>query len=279
MNSPKPEWLKVNLPSGEGYFSLVKLLKQNNLHTVCQEANCPNIAECFSKKTATFMILGDKCTRNCKYCDVERGVPSEPDLGEPKRVAKAVKKLELHYIVITSVTRDDLEDGGAGIFAETIKEIKKEDSNCIIEVLIPDFKGDEKALRKVIEANPHIINHNIEVVKRVFPEARPQGDYQRSLDLLKRVKSSGVKTKSGLMVGLGESKEEIFETLKDLCSVTDILTIGQYLQPSKEHLTVVKYYTPEEFKDFKEKGEQMGFEHVESGPLVRSSYHAKEYGV
>ena len=264
------------MPSGNGYFELVRLLKQSSLHTVCQEANCPNIAECFGKKTATFLILGDTCTRDCKYCDVAHGVPKPVDAGEGARIARAVKALGLKYVVITSVTRDDLPDGGADMFAKAVLEIRIIDPDCKIEVLIPDFKGDKKALKKVLDSHPTILNHNIEVVKRLFSAARPQGDYGRSLDLLKTAKKCSV-TKSGFMVGLGETQEEIIETMEDLAPFVDVLTIGQYLQPTSDHLPVAKYYAPEEFKGFKEMGEQMGFSHVESGPLVRSSYHAGEY--
>jgi lipoic acid synthetase len=278
MNSPKPDWLRVSLPSGQEYFEVAKLLKRGNLHTVCQEANCPNIAECFGRRTATFMILGDTCTRSCGYCNVRHGRPRAVDSEEPKRVARAVRELGLRYAVVTSVTRDDLDDGGAGVFAETIREIRIHDPECRIEVLIPDLGGDGRALQKVTDAKPDIINHNIEVVERLFPAARPQGDYQRSLNLLKEAKKCSV-TKSGFMLGLGETGEEVVKTMEDLCSVTNILTIGQYLQPTRDHLPVVRYYTPKEFDEFKEIGEGMGFRHVESGPLVRSSYHAREYGI
>lgn len=277
MSSPKPKWLSVKLPSGDEYFGLRKLIKQNQLHTVCQEANCPNIAECYGNRTATFMILGDVCTRNCKYCNVVHGEPSALDLGEPARVARAVSELGLHYIVVTSVTRDDLDDGGASVFARTIEAIREVNPDCSVEVLIPDFDGDEEALQTVLDARPDVLNHNIEVVKRLFKEVRPHGDYETSLNLLKRAK--GTVTKSGFMVGLGESKEEVLETMKDLCSVTDVLTIGQYLQPTSAHYPVVKYYKPSEFDEFKEIGLEMGLKHVEAGPLVRSSYHAKNYGV
>lgn len=275
MSSPKPDWLRVGMPSGEGYSELVGLLRRNGLHTVCQEANCTNIAECFDKRTATFMILGDTCVRACRYCNVAHGAPKPVDPNEGKRVARAVKELGLRHVVVTSVTRDDLDDGGAGMFAATIREIRLASPGCRIEVLIPDFGGDKDALQKVLDARSDVIGHNMEVVRRLFPMARAAGDYRRSLDLLKGC--SGCTVKSGFMVGLGETREEVFETMEDLCSVTDILTIGQYLQPTKLHLPVARYYTPEEFKEFKECGERMGFKHVESGPLVRSSYHASEY--
>lgn len=279
MSSPKrkPEWLRVELPSGRGYFELVDLLKRHGLHTVCQEAGCPNIADCFSRRTATFMILGDMCTRDCKYCGVKHGRPVSADGQEPERVADAVEKLGLKYAVVTSVTRDDLDDGGASVFARTIEAIRERVPGCRVEVLIPDFRGDEEALRTVLDARPDVLNHNVEVVRRLFPEARPQGDYERSLNLLKRAR--GCVTKSGFMVGLGETGEEVKGAMGDLCGVADILTIGQYLRPSLNHLPVERYYAPEEFEGFKELGLEMGFRHVESGPLVRSSYHAQEYGV
>ncbi len=273
----KPEWLKVRLPSGDGYFSMVRMLKENGLHTVCQEAHCPNIAECFGRKTATFMILGDTCTRNCAYCDVKHGRPDAPDTEEPSRIARAVKELGLRYVVITSVARDDLEDGGASMFARTIEGIRELNPDCKTEVLIPDFQGDEKALQKVLDARPDMLNHNIEVVRRLFPMMRAHGDYDRSLGVLEKAKECSV-TKSGFMVGLGETKQEIIDTMEDLCSVTDILTIGQYLRPSEEHARVFRYYTPGEFEELKQAGLDMGFRHVESGPLVRSSYHAGDYG-
>ncbi|MBN2518121.1 MAG: lipoyl synthase [Candidatus Altiarchaeota archaeon] len=279
MNSiSKPSWLRVPLPGGEEYFRLARLLRDSNLHTVCQEANCPNIGHCFSRRTATFMISGDVCTRNCRYCDVKHGIPSNLDLVEPRRVARAVRQLDLHYVVVTSVTRDDLHDGGAGAFARTIEEIRLLNPDCRVEVLIPDFNGDKSALQTVLDARPDVLNHNIEVVKRLFPIARIGGDYERSLNLLKAAKNHAV-TKSGFMVGLGETLDEIGQTMEDLCSVADILTIGQYLKPSKDHMDVIRYYTPGEFKEFKEIGLNMGFKHIESGPLVRSSYHAHEYGI
>ena len=269
--------MDIRLPSGEGYFNLVRLLRENNLHTVCQEANCPNIAECFGKRTATFMILGDTCTRNCAYCGVKHGRPSDVDSGEPSRIARAVWELGLRYVVITSVTRDDLEDGGASMFARTIGEIRRLNPGCKVEVLIPDFQGNEKALEKVLQARPDVLNHNIEVVKRLFPLMRAQGDYKRSLEVLKKARGCSI-TKSGFMVGLGETKEEIISTMEDLCGLADILTIGQYLRPSEGHARVFRYYTPDEFEELKQAGLEMGFRHVEAGPLVRSSYHAEDYG-
>lgn len=277
-SSSKPAWLQVDLPSGDEYFRIRKLVKDQGLHTVCQEAFCPNIADCFSRGTATFMILGDTCTRNCAYCSVTHGVPQPLDENEPERVARAVREMSLDYVVITSVTRDDLDDGGAEIFARTVLEIRKPCPSCKIEVLIPDFQGNEESLRKVLDAGSHIINHNLEVVRRLYPIARAQGDYDRSLDVLRKI--NGVTTKSGLMIGLGETNGEVFETLGDLYDAgVEIVTIGQYLQPSREHLPVEKYYTPKDFEHFKNVAYDIGFRHVESGPLVRSSYHAQEYGI
>ncbi|MBN2517952.1 MAG: lipoyl synthase [Candidatus Altiarchaeota archaeon] len=278
MRNSKPDWLRVDLPTGKDYLRLKNLLSANGLHTVCQEANCPNIGDCFSRGTATFMMLGDTCTRNCRYCNVAHGEPETLDLDEPMRVARAVRDLHLDYVVITSVTRDDLPDGGAGVFARTIEEIKKSKPDCKIEVLIPDFKGDEESLRKVIDARPHIINHNLETVRRLYPTMRAQGDYERSLGVLRNVCS--VTAKSGLMLGLGETGEEVVDSLNDLHEAgVRIVTLGQYLQPSLDHASVKKYYHPKEFEKFKEIAYDIGFDHVESGPLVRSSYHAREYGL
>jgi len=284
-----PDWLKVGIPSGKKYHRITSLLASSRLHTICEEAKCPNIAECFSKGTATFLILGNICTRNCTYCSVktclragthrQEGIPLEIDLNEPERVARLVKKLNLNYVVITSVTRDDLSDGGAGIFAQTIQEIKNLSSETKIEVLIPDFKGKRDLLKKVIDARPYALAHNLETAERLFSAVRPQGDYSRSLNLLKEAKeiNPNIFTKSGIMVGMGEVKEEIIEVMKDLREVgCDIFTIGQYLQPSLNHLPIHKYYTPEEFKEFQRAGEELDFLHIESGPLVRSSYHAAE---
>jgi len=274
-----PDWLKVKLGGGDGFGKVKTLLKESKLHTICQEAKCPNIAECFGCGTAVFLILGDTCTRNCRYCNVKHGNPLNLNPDEPGDVADSVKKLKLKYVVVTSVTRDDLKDGGANVFYRTVKEIKKKNQNCKIEVLIPDFKGNVNSLKQVIEAEPDVINHNIEVVENLFLLIRPEGDYHRSLKLLKNIKqfSKSIKSKSGFMVGIGETKDEIFQTMVDLRNVgVDFLTIGQYLQPSKNHVPIVKYYTPEEFLDFKKKALNIGFLHVESGPLVRSSYHAEQ---
>ena len=274
-----PDWLKVKIGGGENFAKIKSMLRSAKLHTICEEAKCPNIAECFGCGTAVFLILGDTCTRNCRYCNVKHGTPLPLNPNEPKDVADSVKKLGLKYAVITSVTRDDLKDGGASVFYEAVKEIKKLNNNCRVEVLIPDFKGDKKALRTVIDAKPDVINHNIEVVEKLFPEIRPQGNYKTSLELLKNIKkiNKNMKTKSGFMLGFGESKEQIIKTMQDLRKVSvDFLTIGQYLQPTREHFDIKKYYTPEEFNEFKKIAMDLGFVHVESGPLVRSSYHAEK---
>ena len=256
-----------------------KQLRKAKLHTICEEAKCPNQAECFGNGVATFLILGDICTRDCRYCHVTHGKPLSLNPDEPIDVAKSVYELGLNYVVITSVTRDDLHDGGASVYNDTIKQIKRINPGCCVEVLIPDFKGDFAALNHVLEASPTVLNHNIEVVKELFPSIRPQGDYNRSLNVLKQSKSSYPKipTKSGFMVGLGESVDQIEKLLSDLKNAqVDMLTIGQYLQPTKNHAPIKKYYTPEEFNQLKEKALALGFSHVESGPLVRSSYHAEQ---
>lgn len=273
----KPSWLKVKIPCGRNFAKLNNTIKNNNLNTVCHSAKCPNIAECFGNGTATFMILGDKCTRGCIYCNIERGNPCKVDEEEPKRVADAVRKLGLKYAVITSVTRDDLKDGGADIFFKTVNEIRKSNDKTKIELLIPDLKGDEQSLKKIIEAKPDVLGHNIEAAENLFKKLRPLGSYQLSLKLLKNIKKINPKqkTKSGLMVGLGETTEEAIKTMRDLRnSEADFLTIGQYLQPRKELAEVKKFYSPEEFDKFKKVGAKMGFEHIEAGPLVRSSYRA-----
>lgn len=276
-NLRKPSWLKVKANFGSVYTEVKTLLNQLNLHTVCQEASCPNIGECFSARTATFIILGNRCTRNCRFCNVNSGRPLPPDCEEPARVAEAVEKLNLRFAVITSVTRDDLADGGAGIFAQTIAGIEKLPSGCLVEVLIPDFGGNRDSLDIVIKARPDVVAHNIETVPELYSIVRPEADYQRSLDVLKHVSENGkgIIVKSGIMIGLGESMKQIERVLHDVASVRcRIFTIGQYLAPSKEHLAVQKFYTPDEFKELKTIGEQMGIAHVESGPLVRSSYMA-----
>jgi len=274
-----PDWLKVDIPGGESYVRVKSMLRNAKLHTICEEAKCPNIAECFGSGTAVFLILGDTCTRNCKYCNVKHGEPLVLDPDEPRNVAESVKQLDLKYAVITSVTRDDLVDGGASVFAQTVKEIKNLDNNIRVEVLIPDFKGSRETLKTVVDAGPDVVNHNIEVVEMLFPMIRPEGDYKTSLSVLENVKEikKDMLTKSGFMVGLGENKDQIVKTMRDLRGVdVDFLTIGQYLQPTKEHAEIKKYYTPYEFNDLKRLATWLGFRHVESGPLVRSSYHAEK---
>jgi lipoyl synthase len=273
-----PDWLKVRIGGGENYSKVKTILRSAKLHTICEEAKCPNIAECFGNGTAVFLILGNICTRNCRYCNVTHGTPNPVNPNEPRDIAESVKTLNLSYVVITSVTRDDLKDGGASVFYETIQEIKRVNDASKIEALIPDFRGDKKAIQKVVNAAPDVINHNIEVVEDLFPHIRPQGNYQRSLDVLKTIKTkeNRIPTKSGFMVGLGENIEQILTTMHDLRDAdVDYLTIGQYLQPTRNHAEVNKYYLPEEFVELKNTALQLGFLHVESGPLVRSSYHAQ----
>jgi lipoic acid synthetase len=279
LSGAKPPWIKAKAPAGENYAQVRALVNRLELHTVCQSAHCPNIGECWHARTATFMILGNTCTRNCRFCAVDSGCPAPVDPNEPERVAQAVGTLGLRHAVITSVTRDDLPDGGASIFAETIRAIRRLIPNCSVEVLIPDFAGSEEALRTVVDAQPDILNHNIETVARMYPLIRPQAVYERSLRLLGRAKEIDpvMQTKSGIMVGVGESVSEVLEAMKDLRAVgCGILTIGQYLRPSAEHAPIDRYYAPEEFDELRQAGLEMGFRHVESGPLVRSSYHAAE---
>lgn len=276
---PKPEWLKVRAPGSENYHRLKGLMRTLGLHTVCEEANCPNIGECWHHGTATFMILGDTCTRSCGYCNVIHGSPAAPDPLEPAHVASAIETMSLAHVVITSVDRDDLPDYGAGHFAQTISETRARIPECSVEVLIPDFKGDETALRTVLDAGPDILNHNIETVPRMYRLARPGGRYDRALQLLDRSRryAPGIPTKSGIMVGLGENWDEVESTLRDLKDAgCQIVTIGQYLRPSLANLPMSRYYTPAEFAELKRIGLDLGFGHVESGPLVRSSYHAHE---
>ncbi len=275
----KPRWLKRRIPAGGEYETMRRLLGESGLHTVCQEAQCPNLWECFSRHTATFMILGSRCTRNCRFCAVDHGPSGCPDAGEPARVARAAKKMKLRYVVVTSVTRDDLPDGGAGIFAETIRALREKNPDALVEVLIPDFQGDEPPLLTVIEAHPDVLNHNIETVSRLYSSVRPEAVYRRSLDLLRRVSfwDSTILTKSGVMLGLGETEAELRKALEDLLeSGCSILTLGQYLQPTKAHLPVHRYIPPEEFDNWKEIALGMGFSEVASGPFVRSSYNARE---
>ena len=275
-----PKWLKVNIPGGKNFVKMKSILRNAKLHTICEEAKCPNIAECFENNTAVFLILGNVCTRNCLYCNVSHGKPDVLNQSEPEDIAVSVKKLGLKYVVITSVTRDDLSDGGASFFAETIKKVKRLNPFCIIEVLIPDFKGDLSSLKHVVDSKPDVINHNIETVKELFSNFRPEGNYKISLNLLSNIKklNSNIKSKSGFMVGLGETTNQIIKTMKDLRkSDVDFLTVGQYLQPTKKHASINKYYTPDEFKIFKKIGLNLGFRHIESGPLIRSSYHAADF--
>jgi lipoic acid synthetase len=275
----RPPWMKVRAAQGETYQNVRKLMRSKNLHTVCEEANCPNLGECWNRGTATFLMMGDTCTRSCGFCDIKTGRPSPLDFAEPNRIAESVRAMGLRHVVITSVNRDERPDGGATIFAMVIRRIRQLQPGCSIEVLIPDFKGDETALKIVMDAQPEILNHNVETVPRLFKEVQPQDDYSWALATLSNAKQMDplVLTKSGIMVGLGETFDEVVEVMGDLaeCGV-DILTIGQYLSPGKDYLPIKRYYTPEEFDRFIEIGKEMGFKWVESGPLVRSSYRADE---
>jgi lipoic acid synthetase len=275
---PRPEWLRARAPGGPNHHELKVLTNQLELHTVCESAQCPNLGECWDQRTATFMILGDVCTRRCGFCAVPKGLPLPVDEAEPERVAQAVRALRLEYAVITSVNRDDRKDGGAEVFARTIRAIRKHQPSCKVEVLIPDFQGSREALEIVMAAHPEVLNHNIETVPRLYKQVRPGARYEQSLELLSRASQidPAAATKSGIMVGLGESNTEILETMQDLAkNKVKILTIGQYLQPSRDHLPIARYYHPTEFAEFRAAGLVMGFSHVESGPLVRSSYHAR----
>jgi len=273
----KPPWLKMKMPGGERYFGLLKLVTDEKLHTVCQSAKCPNMGECWAAGTATLMILGDVCTRSCGFCNIATGRPTGLDLDEPRRVGAAVRAMNLKHAVITSVNRDELADGGAGVWAETIRQIRLQAPGVTVEVLIPDFCGDWDALQQVLDQKPDILNHNIETVPRLYKTVRPQAKYPRSLRLLQIAKNEGFVSKTGMMLGLGEREEEIDAVLDDLVSIgCDILTLGQYLQPTREHLPVVRWVHPDEFANWKERGEAKGIRHVESGPLVRSSYHAEK---
>jgi lipoic acid synthetase len=275
-----PPWFKVDARTGQDYLDIKQTMDRLKLHTICEEARCPNRWECWNSRTATFLILGDICTRRCHYCSVETGKPGAIDHEEPGRVATAIQALGLRHAVITSVNRDELDDGGAAIFADTIRQTRQLSPDCTIEVLIPDFEGNAAALATVCSEKPEILNHNIETVRRLFPAIRPQGKYQRSIELLGKAKQLGMKTKSGLILGMGETMNEAREVMRDLRSVgCDIMTIGQYLQPSREHLPVARFYDPSEFALLKEEGIALGFTHVESGPLVRSSYHAEQQAV
>lgn len=277
MSTRKPSWLRAKLPSGKDYAAVRKLVDDNELHTVCQSAQCPNMGECWSRGTATVMILGNVCTRSCNFCAIQTGRPTELDLGEPARVADAVAKMKLRHCVITSVTRDELKDGGASVWAATIRAIRNRNPNTAIEVLTPDFRGRTEQLDIVLDAKPDIFNHNVETVERLQKPVRVQAKYERSLKILKHAADRGFPAKSGIMLGLGEQKEEIAQCLQDMRSYgVNILTLGQYLQPTSKHLPVDRWVTPEEFAEWKEFALSIGFNFVESGPLVRSSYHADE---
>jgi lipoyl synthase len=275
----KPAWLRVPAPGGPNYVALKQMMRELGLHTVCEEAHCPNVGECWEHRAATFMILGDVCTRNCSYCAVAHGTPQPLDPGEPARLGIAVERMGLKHVVITSVDRDDLAHGGAEVFAACIVEIRNRLSGTSVEVLIPDFKGDAEALRIVVEAGPDILNHNVETIERLYRLARPGGRYTRALELLRRAKEldPGLLTKSGIMCGLGEEWDELVGAMRDVrAQNVDILTLGQYLRPSSQHLPIARYYTPDEFAELRRLGLAMGYRHVEAGPLVRSSYHAWE---
>ena len=276
----RPAWLKVRLPTGPTYENLRRLMRSKELHTVCEEAHCPNMAECWGAGTATFMILGDTCTRSCGFCAVKTGRPGGVDADEPRRVGEAVAQMALGHTVVTSVNRDELPDGGAEIFADTIREIRRQSPATTVEVLIPDFVGRPESLDAVLAARPEILNHNVETVPRLYPRVRPQARYERSLEVLRRTKQRApdLVCKSGIMVGLGETRDEVVATMRDIASQgTDILTVGQYLRPSPVHLPIERYWAPSEFDDLRDAGMTMGFRHVEAGPLVRSSYHAERH--
>ena len=274
----RPQWLKVRAPGGENYTRIKGMMRSKSLHTVCEEAHCPNIGECWRHGTATFMILGDTCTRSCGFCAVKTGKPYFKNPNEPMEVADSVKQMGVNHAVVTSVNRDELPDGGAAHWAETIRKIREVNPGTTVEVLIPDFKGDLDALQLVIDAAPDILNHNVETVPRLYKTVRPQAKYERSLLVLEESKKRGMRTKSGIMVGIGEKKEEVLEVMRDLVNINvDILTVGQYLQPSQDHLPVDRFVHPDEFAEYKKLGLEMGFDYVESGPLVRSSYHAERH--
>ena len=274
----KPEWLKVKLPTGDAYKRVKQITTDNKLHTICQSGNCPNMGECWGAGTATFMILGNICTRSCGFCSVQTGRPLPPDLKEPRKVAESIKMMNVKHAVITSVDRDELQDGGASIWAETINQIRKLCPNTTMETLIPDFKGNKKDIQKIIDVAPEVVSHNIETVERLTKKVRIQAKYNRSLDVLNFLQTSGMRTKSGIMLGLGETDDEVVKTMKDLRSVgVSIMTIGQYLQPTKKHLPIVEFIHPDKFDKFKKIGLDIGFRIVESGPLVRSSYHAEKH--
>lgn len=275
---PKPKWLRVKLPTGENYRKVRGLVDQHKLHTICESGNCPNMGECWGEGTATFMILGNICTRSCGFCAVATGRPMAADPGEPERVAESIKLMGVKHAVITSVDRDDLPDGGSTIWFDTVKAVRSISPGTTMETLIPDFAGKWENLQRIIDAAPEVVSHNLETVRRLTKQVRIQAKYDRSLEVLLRLKQGGMRTKSGVMLGLGESEEETFETIDDLASVNvDILTLGQYLQPTPKHLPVASFITPEKFAEFKEYALSKGFRYVESGPLVRSSYHAEKH--
>ncbi len=275
----RPDWLRAPAPVGENYRRLKQLVTDLNLHTVCESAACPNVGDCWNRRTATFMILGNVCTRRCGFCAVQKGAPLDVDYDEPRRVADAVAALGLRYAVVTSVNRDDRKDGGAELFALTIKAIRNQVTGCRVEVLVPDFMGSHEAMKTVLAAHPDVLNHNVETVPRLYFDVRRGSDYRRSLDMLSFAKlvAPEIRTKSGVMLGLGETAAEVAEVMRDLhAHEVDIFTLGQYLRPSRDHLAIHRYYTPEEFAEFKRMGEKIGFRHVQAGPLVRSSYHADD---
>lgn len=274
----RPEWLKVKAPGGDSYAKIKTMMRSKSLHTVCEEAHCPNIGECWSSGTATFMILGDTCTRACSFCAVKTGRPGTLNTQEPYDVAQSIFEMGLKHAVITSVNRDELKDQGSIIWFQTITEVRKTNPNTTIEVLIPDFKGDLECIKRICDANPNVLNHNLETVPRLYKKVRPQARYQRSLDLLEFAKSQGMRTKTGIMVGIGETDDEVFALMQDVVDVgINVFTIGQYLQPSVAHSAVDRFVTPNQFAEYKRVGEALGIEHVESGPLVRSSYHAERH--
>lgn len=274
----KPDWLKIQLPTGSNYAGVKKIVRENKLHTICEDGSCPNMGECWGSGTATLMILGNVCTRSCSFCAVATGRPNEYDLDEPMRVANAVKLMKLKHCVITSVNRDELQDKGSKVWADTIRLIKLMNPGITLETLIPDFKSDWEALERVLDEKPEVVSHNMETVKRLYRIVRPQAKYERSLEQIKRTKEYGLRTKSGIMVGLGETEDEVFEIMDDLVeNGCDVMTIGQYLQPTKMHLEVKEFVTPKQFERYNEIGMKKGFKIVESGPMVRSSYHAEKH--
>jgi lipoic acid synthetase len=274
----KPDWLKIRIPAGKEYLAVKDIVSRHRLHTICTSGNCPNMYDCWERGTATLMILGDICTRSCKFCNVKTGKPDPVDRTEPERVAESVSLMGLKHCVLTSVDRDDLDDGGAGMWAETILSVKQKNPETTIEALIPDFQGKNEYIRKVIDSNPEVISHNLETVRRLTPEVRSVASYERSLDVIRIISESGIRAKSGIMTGLGETEDEIYECMDDLIQAgCEVLTIGQYLQPSKTHLPVASFTTPEQFEKYRKTGLEKGFIHIESQPLVRSSYKAEKH--